>query len=277
MSSIKIKIWLDKGFSALVVIFSVLTLFPLFFILFHLVKNGMAAFHISMLYTLPKPPPEAGGLLHSLIGSFIIVGIATVLAVPVGIAAGILLAEFQNRWIYCLRILVNSLQGIPSIVVGILAYIWVVKPLGHFSGFSGGVALSIMMLPMVIKATEETIRLLPLSLKEASYALGVGYSRTILKVILPSAAGGILTGVLLGISRIFGETAPLLFTAFGNAFLNVNPLKAMDALPLLIFNYAMSPYESWHQLAWSASLILIVIVLVLNLITRRISYQWKNH
>lgn len=202
--------------------------------------------------------------------------IALIFSVPVGIITGIFIAETKNKFTDFLRDFVNVLQGLPSIVMGILAYLWVVKPLGHFSALSGGVALSLMMLPLVIKSTEETIKMVPFSLKEASYALGANYVSTIFRVILPASISGIMSGILIGVSRIAGETAPLLFTAFGNPFINMNPLKPVESLPLLIFKYAMSPYENWQRIAWGASLILILMVLFLNIFTNVIIEKWKK-
>ena len=167
------------------------------------------------------------------------------------------------------------LQGIPSIVIGIIAYAWIVITLGTFSAFSGGIALSIMMLPVIVRATEETLKLIPDTLKEASLSLGVPYYRTILKVILPAGASGIATGVLISVARIAGETAPLLFTAFGNPFMEMNVLKPVNSLPLLIFNYATSPYPEWHALAWGASFVLVFFVLALNFFAKVVTRKWK--
>ncbi len=167
------------------------------------------------------------------------------------------------------------MQGTPSIVIGIVIYFWIVKPLGSFSALSGSVALAIMMLPIVIRSTEETLKLLPSTLKEAGLALGLPYHKVIMKVIVPCGFSGILSGVMLAIARVAGETAPLLFTAFGNPYLSTNVLKPMASLPLLIFNYATSPYDEWHGLAWGASLILLMWVLILNITTKLITRKWK--
>ena len=170
---------------------------------------------------------------------------------------------------------VEVLQGIPSIVIGIIAYIWVVKPMGTFSALSGGAALAIMMLPVIVRSTEETLNLIPDTLREASLSLGVPYYSTVLKVVLPAGISGILTGILLSVARIAGETAPLLFTAFGSPFMNYNLLKPINSLPLLIFNYATSPYPEWHSLAWGASLVLVTFVLAANIISKMFSRKWK--
>jgi phosphate transport system permease protein len=167
------------------------------------------------------------------------------------------------------------LQGTPSIVVGIVIYFWIVKPLGTFSALSGSVALAIMMLPIVVRSTEETLKLLPSSLKEAGLALGLPYHKVILRIVLPCGFSGVISGVILAVARIAGETAPLLFTAFGNPFFSTNVLKPMQSLPLLIFNYATSPYDEWHDLAWGAALILLIWVLLLNVITKITTRRWK--
>jgi len=275
--SLKRRILKDKLLKILVVFFSLSTLLPLFFILFTLTKNGIAAINLDFFINLPKPAGgQGGGILNSIAGTFLLITIAFCIASPFGILIGIFLTEVQNKFTELLKILVNVLQGVPSIVMGIIAYLLVVKPSGSFSALSGGIALALMMLPVVIKNTEETLRLVPFYLKEAAFSLGTNYTRTILKVVLPAGMGGVLSGILIGILRIGGETAPLLFTAFGNPFLNINPLKPVDALPLLIFNYAMSPYEDWHRIAWGASFVLIMIVLILTIMTKFIARRWKT-
>jgi phosphate transport system permease protein len=194
----------------------------------------------------------------------------------VGIFAGIYLSQQKaGKFPYLTRLSVEILQGIPSIVIGIIGYLWVVVPFASFSALSGGIALAIMMLPVIVISTEETLKLIPDTLKEASLALGVPYYRTILKVILPSGLSGIVTGIILGISRIAGETAPLLFTAFGSPFMSLNVFKPMNSLPLIIFNYAASPYPEWHALAWGASLVLIVFVFSLNVISKVVTGRWN--
>jgi phosphate transport system permease protein len=170
---------------------------------------------------------------------------------------------------------VDILQGTPSIVIGIVIYFWVVKPRGGFSALSGSVALAIMMLPIIIRSTEENLKLIPSSLKEAGLALGLPYQRVIMRIIIPCGFSGILSGIMLAVARVAGETAPLLFTAFGNPYLSTNVLKPMQSLPLLIFNYATSPYDEWHDLAWGASTILLIWVLLLNISTKLITKKWK--
>jgi len=267
----------DLTFKVIIVLFSFLSIIPLFFILFHIFKNGISVINLDFLINLPRPLGETdGGISNALVGSGLLIIISCILAVPLGIFGGIYLSENKKgKFSYILRLCVEILQGIPSIVIGIIAYVWVVLPLKTFSALSGGVALGIMMLPVIVRATEETLKMIPHSLKEASLALGVPYYRTIIKVILPAGLSGILTGILLGIARVAGETAPLLFTAFGSPFMNMNITKPVNSLPLLIFNYATSPYNDWHKIAWGASFVLVIFVLLLNFITKIGARKWK--
>jgi len=276
-SPVGYRIFKDKLFKCLVIILSILSFLPLLLVLFHITKNGISVINWGFLTELPLPIGEkGGGVFNSIIGSLILIILSSIISIPLGISAGIYLAEKnKGRIANIINLCIVVLQGTPSIVIGIITYIWVVAPLGGFSALSGGIALSIMMLPVIIKSTEETLKLIPYHLKEASLALGVPYYKTILKVILPTGLSGILTGILLSVARITGETAPLLFTAFGNQFLNYNILKPIDSLPYRIFYYAMSPYPEWHTFAWGASFILVMIVLSFNLIARGISAKWK--
>jgi len=275
--SIRRRILWDKLFKALIVLLSFCSILPMFFILFFITSKGISVIDWRFLTHLPKPVGEiGGGISNAIIGTLMLIAIATAFSVPIGILAGIFLSENRKGRLASLtRLCVETLQGIPSIVIGIIAYIWLVVSMGSFSALSGGVALGLMMLPVIITATEETLKLIPESLREASLALGVSYPRTILKVILPAGVSGIMTGILLSIARVAGETAPLLFTAFGSPFMNLNILKPINSLPLMIFNYATSPYPEWHTLAWGASFILIVFVLGLNLFTKVVTRKWK--
>jgi len=276
MKDIRYKIIKDKLFKFSVIFFSIVSVIPLILILFQIIKNGISAINLGFFTGLPKPPgEEGGGILNALIGSIELVIMATIFSVPIGILIGIYLTEFKNKLIDFLKTLVNVLQSTPSIVIGIIAYLWVVVPLGRFSVLSGAVALALIMLPLIIKNTEETLKMVPFSLKEASYALGTNYTNTVLKILLPTCRSGILTGILIGFSRALGETAPLLFTAFGNPFLNINPLNAVESLPLLIFKYAISPYDNWHRIAWGASLVLILIILFFNILTKIFTEKWQ--
>jgi len=275
--SVKYRIGKSIGFQALTILLSLACVVPLIFILIYILQAGITKINWHFLTNLPKPVGESGGgIANALVGSIIIIAVASVIAIPFGILCGIYLSENKNsKLAYWSRLCVDILQGVPSIVIGIVAYFWLVKPLGGFSSLSGSVALAIMMLPIVVRSTEETLLLLPDSLREAAYALGMPFHRVILKVIVPCGISGILSGVMLSIARITGETAPLLFTAFGNPYLSTNILKPMQSLPLLIFNYATSPYNDWHDLAWGASCILLVWVLLLNIFTKLITRKWK--
>lgn len=271
------RIFKDLLFKGLVVVLSCIMIVPLLLIIFYIFKYGIGVINWEFLTALPKPMGESGGgIAPALVGTTILVLTASALAIPLGICVGIYLSEYQKGKLSAVvRLCVAILQGVPSIVIGIIAYAWVVLFMGSFSALSGGVALAIMMLPVIVRSTEETLKLIPYSLREASLALGVPYSRTVLKVIVPAGATGILTGVLLGLARIAGETAPLLFTAFGSPFMSLNIFKPVDSLPLMIFNYATSPYPDWHAKAWGASLVLIVFVLGLNFFAKVIAKRWK--
>ncbi|MBU0581434.1 MAG: phosphate ABC transporter permease PstA [Candidatus Margulisbacteria bacterium] len=261
-----------------VIILSFLSLLPLIFIIFYLIKNGISVINWQFLVNLPTADigAEGGGISNALVGTVILIILASIFAIPLGVTTGLFLSEnTKGTLANTVRICVDILSGVPSIVIGIIAYIWVVLPLHGFSALSGGIALALMMLPVIIISTEETLRLIPYSLKEASLALGVPYSITMLKVILPSGISGIITGILLSITRIAGETAPLLFTAFGNPFMNVNILKPINSLPLLIYNYATSPYQEWHNLAWGASFVLLIFTFSLNFLTKVVTSKWK--
>jgi phosphate transport system permease protein len=267
----------NKLFKGVIISGTIISTLPLLLILFYIFRQGIAAINWNFLTNLPKPVGETGGgVSNALVGSIIILLVSCIVAIPAGIIIGIYLSEeTKSKLAYYCRLAVDVLQGIPSIVIGIIIYEWIVRPLGGFSAFSGSLALALMMLPSIIKSTEETLKLLPESLKEASLALGVPYYKTILKVIVPTGISGITTGVILSISRVIGETAPLLFTSFGNPFMSTNIFKPMSSLPLIIFNYATSPYEEWHQLAWGASMLLILMILFLNIITKIVQRKWK--
>ena len=276
-SSLKIRSAKSKAFEILIIVFAFLITVPLLAIIYFVLKTGISKISWNFLTNIPKPVGEiGGGIANALLGSILIVSVAAVIAVPFGILCGIYLSENKNsriaRWS---RLAVDVLQGTPSIVIGIVIYFWIVKPSGTFSAISGSVALAIMMLPIVIRSTEETLKLIPATLHEAGFALGLPYHKVILRIIVPCGISGILSGVILSVARIAGETAPLLFTAFGNPYISANVLRPMQSLPLLIFNYATSPYDEWHDLAWGASLVLLIWVLLLNITTKLITSKWK--
>ncbi len=274
---IKYRIGKSTAFKGTVIILSSACVLPLLAILFYILRQGASHINFHFLVNVPKPVGEpGGGIANALVGSLMIVLFAAFIAIPIGILSGIYLSENKStRLAYWSRLSVDILQGVPSIVIGIVIYFWVVKPMRSFSAFSGSVALAIMMLPIVVRSTEETLKLLPDTLKEAALALGMPYHRVILKVIVPCGISGIISGAILSVARIAGETAPLLFTAFGNPYLTTNMTKPMHSLPLLIFNYATSPYDDWHNLAWGASLILLIWVLLLNIITKFTTRKWR--
>ncbi len=264
-------------FKGIIIFFAFLITLPLIVILLYIIKQGITQVNWHFLTNVPAPPGEkGGGISNALMGSFIMVLMASIVAVPIGILAGIYLSENpRTKLAYYSGLCVDILQGVPSIVVGIVVYFWVVKPLGGFSAIAGSIALAIMMLPIIIRSTEQTLKLLPDSLKEAALSLGVPYHRVILKVIIPCGFAGILSGITLSIARIIGETAPLLFTALGNNFFSLKITGQMESLPHVIFTYATSPYDDWHDLAWGASFILLMFVLILNIVTKLLTRKWK--
>jgi phosphate transport system permease protein len=277
LESVKFRIGKSVAFRVVIYIFAFACVIPLLFILGFIVKMGITKINWHFLTNLPKPVGEpGGGIINALVGSIIVILVAAAIAVPIGIMAGVYLSENRKgRLAYWCRLCVDILQGVPSIVIGIVAYFWLVKPVGGFSAISGSLALSIMMLPIVVRSTEETLKLLPSSLQEAAFALGMPFHRVIFKVVVPVGISGILSGVMLSIARITGETAPLLFTSFGNPYLSLKLNHPMETLPHLIFTYATSPYNEWVNLAWGASLILLVWVLALNIFTKLITRKWK--
>jgi len=263
-------------FKSLIIFLAFVVTIPLIIVLLYIIKQGVMQVNWHFLTHVPAPEGEkGGGIANALVGSILIVGMSSIVAIPVGILAGIYLSENPGtKLAYYSGLCVDILQGVPSIVMGIVVYFWIVKPFG-FSAISGSIALAIMMLPIVIRSTEQTLLLLPPSLKEAALSLGVPYHRVILKVIVPCGFAGILSGIILSIARIIGETAPLLFTALGSNYLSTNVTGAMESLPHLIFTYATSPYDDQHDLAWGASFILLMFVLILNIVTKLITRKWK--
>lgn len=247
-------------------------------ILIYIVRQGIGALDLAFFTGTPKPVGEAGGgIANAIVGTLLIVGIAALIALPIGIGAGIYLAEFgRGRFAYLVRLVADVLTGVPSIVVGILAYELVVVTMHRFSALAGGVALAALMLPPLVRTTEEILRLVPGEYREAALALGAPRWRAILTVVVPAATGGLITGVMLALARAAGETAPLLFTAFGNNFWNLNPGQPTAALPLQIYQYAISPYDDWHRQAWAAALVLVTIVFVLSALARLATHSSRR-
>ncbi len=267
----------DSAFLGGVLGISLIAVLPLVLILVFIIVRGASSINWQFLTELPRPMGETGGgISNAIVGTVILVLVASVISIPLGILAGIFLSESGKSGLGRLtRLSVETLMGVPSIVIGIVAYVWVVRSLGHFSALSGGVALAMIMLPVITLSTEETLRLIPVSLREAALALGVSYPRTVLKVILPAGASGVITGALLAVARAAGETAPLLFTSFGSPYMVLDIFKPMASLPQTIFFYATSPYPEWQSLAWGASFVLLVVVLALNLVTKLVTSRWK--
>ena len=247
-------------FAAMAAVF--LVLLPLGAIFAYLVYKGVGSINWAFLTQPPKPVgEEGGGMANAIAGSALILAIASVVGVPLGIGAGIYLAEYgQNRLGTLIRFTADVLNGVPSIVIGIVAYALVVLTQKHFSALAGGVALAIMMIPTITRTTEEMLLLVPNTVREAAYGLGVSRWRTTLSITLRTATSGVITGVMLAFARVAGETAPLLFTAFGNQFWNWKLNQPTAALSLQIFNYAISPFDEWHRQAWAGALILIVLI-----------------
>jgi phosphate transport system permease protein len=245
----------------------IVALLPLFFILINLVIKGAGSLSLDFFTKTPAPAGETGGgVVHALIGTLLIVGVAGLIGLPIGIAAGIYCAEYpSSRLTWATRFVADVMNGTPSIVVGVFAWAWIVAQQNHFSALAGSVALALLMIPMVLRTTEEMIKLVPNSLREAALALGYPRWRTSLSVVVRTTLPGIVTGALLAVARIAGETAPLLFTALGSQYLSFDLDQPMAALPLTVFTYATGPYEEWHRYAWAAALVLILVVFVLSL------------
>jgi phosphate transport system permease protein len=252
----------DHVMTGVAVLTVVLVLVPLFAIFTYLVYRGIGSINWAFLTQTPKPVGEAGGgMANAIVGSGFILALASSLGVPVGVGAGIYLAEFgRNRFGDVIRFTADVLNGVPSIVIGIVAYSIVVLSQKHFSALAGGVALAIMMIPTITRTTEEMLLLVPQALREAAYGLGIPRWRTTISITLRTATSGVITGIMLAFARVAGETAPLLFTAFGNQFWNLRANQPTAALPLQIFNYAISPYDEWHRQAWAGALVLIVLI-----------------
>lgn len=242
---------------------TVAVLAPLLAILIYLLYQGASSISWAFLTHLPQPVGEAGGgMANAIAGSALILAEASLMGIPVGVGAGVYLSEFaHNKFGTLVRFSADVLNGVPSIVIGLTAYAIVVLPARQFSALAGGVALAIMMVPTISRTTEEALRMVPGSIREAAFGLGILERKTVLSIVLPAARSGIITGAMLAFARVAGETAPLLFTALGNQFWNLNPSQPTAALPLQIFAYAISPYDDWHKQAWAGALVLIVLIM----------------
>ncbi len=246
---------------------------PLVLIIVHLLREGAAFLTPAFFTRMPAPIGESGGgMANAIVGTLILIGVASAIGLPIGIGSGLFLAEKRgSRTANAIRFLSDVLNGLPSIVVGIFAWEFLVRPFGNFSAIAGGVALGAMMIPLVTRTTEEMLRLVPVSLREAALALGYTHWRTSVVVTLRTALPGIVTGALVAVARIAGETAPLLFTALGNQFWSTALNEPISALPLQIFTYAISPYDTAHAQAWAGALVLILIVLIISIIARYVT------
>jgi phosphate transport system permease protein len=270
MAAMKRRRVVNRVMNGLAGLAAFLVILPLVVILAFLLYQGWSALNLDFFTRLPKPVGEVGGgMANAIVGSLILIGLASCVGLPVGILGGLYLAESRDtRLPWVVRFLADVLNGVPSIVIGIFAYTILVLPLRRFSAVAGGIALGVIMIPIVLRTTEEIVRLVPTSLREAGLALGLPQWKVILRVVLPTARGGVITGAMVAIARIAGETAPLLFTAFGNRFWHQGLDQPIAALPLQIFSYAIAPYEDWHRQAWAGALVLITLVLIVSLLAR---------
>jgi phosphate transport system permease protein len=256
---------------------AVMGLFWLVFILGDVLVHGLKALNLSLFINDPVPPGvEGGGLRNAFIGQLIITLCATLIGVPVGVLGGTFLAEYARgrKLARTISVLSDIMVSVPSIVIGTFIYAILVKPVGHFNGWAGAVALAIIMIPVVLRTTEDMLSLVPWTLREAAFALGAPYYKVIIQVVYRGAATGILTGILLSIARVAGETAPLLFTAFNNSFFTLDMKQPMSSLTVTIFQYAMGPYDNWHAQAWAAAFVITIFILILTILGRLI-IKWR--
>lgn len=285
MNQLRYRTLKDKAFFGTICLFSCLTAIPLIMIIWELVKKGYKQINLNFFTETAPSTLDAmlahssgeiipGGIANGITGTLIMVILAAVVAIPVGILGGVYLAEKPKTWFSSIvRFLTDLIQGSPSIVIGIIAYTWIVKPLGSYSAIAGSVALGIMMLPLIIRSTEETLKMLPGSLKEAGLALGASYTGVVLRILLPSAFGGLFTGILLAISRVMGETAPLMLTALGSSAINWDVSLPTSAVPLLIWEFYNDP--NLIDMIWSSSLFLLMLILTLNIIAKQVAKKWR--
>ena len=264
------RAWADRMVTVLAISATVVVIAPLLAIFAYLIYKGAASLNLDFFTQIPKPPGESGGgMANAIVGSAVLLALASVIGVPIGIGAGIFLAEFGRgtRLANAIRFTADVLNGVPSIVMGVATYALIVSPhvswlpfLGHFSAFAGGVALGIMMIPTIARTSEEMLLMVPNAVREAALGLGVPNWRSVLSITVKTASPGIITGCMLAFARVAGETAPLIFTVLGNSFWSTSLNRPIDALPLRIYVFALSPYDDWHRLAWAGSLVLIILI-----------------
>jgi len=247
-----------------------IALVPLGLILFYVVSQGISSLNAAFFLNMPAPVGETGGgMANSIVGTLIVTSLGALFAVPIGIISGIYASEYAGtRLAWLTGFAADTLNGVPSIVIGLFVYTIAVLPFGQFSAVAGGIALGVMMIPLIMRTTEELLRLVPTSLKEGALALGATRARAVFTVVLPAALPGIITGILLALARIAGETAPLLFTAFNNRFFNSDVSQPISTLTVQVFTYAISPYKDWHRQAWAGALVLVSIVMICSLLAR---------
>jgi phosphate transport system permease protein len=255
-----------------------LALVPLFFVFFYVVRQGFSSLSWDFFTKLPKPVGETGGgMANAIVGTLILIAIAGAIAIPVGIVAGVYLSEYgKRRFASLVRFTADILNGVPSIVIGIFAYGLAVLPVKHFSALAGGLALAFMMIPIITRTTEELLNLVPGTLREGSLALGATRARAAFSVMVPAALPGIMTGILVALARIAGETAPLLFTAFNNRFFSTSLNQPISSLTVQVYTYAISPYEDWHRQAWAGALVLVGVVFVFSVLARIVTRRLER-
>ena len=255
-----------------------LALVPLFFVFFYVVQQGFSSLNLDFFTKMPKPVGEAGGgMANAIVGTLVLIAIAGAIAIPVGIIAGVYLSEYgKKKFASLVRFTADILNGVPSIVIGIFAYGLAVLPVKHFSALAGGLALSFMMIPIITRTTEELLNLVPGTLREGSLALGATRSRAAFSVMVPAALPGIMTGILVALSRIAGETAPLLFTAFNNRYFSTRLDQPISSLTVQVYTYAISPYEDWHRQAWAGALVLVAVVFLFSVLARVVTRRLER-
>lgn len=249
---------------------ALLVVVPLFLVFYHVLKSGLSSINWAFFTQLPKPVGEiGGGMANAIVGTFELLGLAALIGVPIGVLGGIYLSEYgSGRINWAIRFWADVLNGVPSIIWGMVVYALVVVPMKRFSALAGGIVLGMIMIPLIMRTTEEVLRLVPNGYREAALALGISHWRAILQIVVRTALKGIVTGVLLALARVAGETAPLLFTAFGNRFWNHHLSDPIATMPLQIFNYAISPYDDWKKQAWAGALVLLIFVALINVSVR---------
>jgi phosphate transport system permease protein len=281
-ASRRARIWRRRVTSdiavALCALSVIVALIPLGFILFFVVSKGIQALNWDFFTKMPVPVGEiGGGMANAIVGTLMLSGLGALLAIPIGIVSGVYMSEyFGSRFASAVRFAADTLNGVPSIVIGVFVYGIAVLPFKQFTMIAGGIALGIMMIPIIARTTEELLKLVPNTLREGALALGATRARAVRTVVLPAALPGIITGVVLALARIAGETAPLLFTSFNNRFWNVNPTQPTASLTVQIYTYATSPYEDWHRQAWAGALVLVAIVLICSLLARTATRQLEK-